>query len=44
MVHNSRELKIEGDFGDLIHENKTFSSYLVVLKCPSEHSVINLYF
>jgi len=38
IAYRNRELRIEADFGDLVHENKTFSSYLMVFKCPAEHT------
>ena len=34
-----RELRIEADFGQMSHNNKTFSSYMLVVKSPSEHAV-----
>jgi hypothetical protein len=44
LSYKGRELSIEADFGDLVHENKTFSSYLMLIKCPSEHSVNQYYY
>ena len=39
MENNNHTLKLEGDFGAILHGNKVYNTYEINFKSPSEHTI-----